>query len=205
MKKLIVWLKEMRVVLLSIAAVLVAVPAIINAGVDIYNSVEKIPKGSKEKQNSELFQKHFKESPIFTAPLEVKGAGETRQISIDVYENGDIFVVYGQSGQWFPFKAETIALERLLTGVAYAQTVAPAQTHQYIQKTDIKDGYVTQERVYTNNVKEVLTIDKNSGKVVSTKTTTAQPSEKPRQGQKSVVKANTFVIDIDSIKKAQSK
>lgn len=200
MKKFIGWLKSVRNSIIAATAVLVVVPALINSGIDVYETVRDIPRGSKERQNVELFQKHFKESPVFTAPLSIKGGGETRQVSIDVYENGDIFVLYGTNSQWFPFRPEQAFFDYDLIPRAYAQaTDGPRRGKgSYVQKNTMDSGTVTQERVYMNGVKEILRIDKNTGNIISRQTNTVPHSDLLQQNR--VKQAAPTVIDIDALK-----
>ncbi len=201
MKKMIAWLKTLKGFIAALTAVLVVLPALVHSGIDVYNAVYNIPKGIKEKNNAELFQKHFRESPVFTAPVTVKGGGDTRQVSIDVYGNGDIFVLYGTNGQWFPFSAELSAPAALLVRAAYAgPSTAPVGSGSYVQTVTMDNGTVTQERIYANGVKETVRLDKNSGRILSRQTSTASAAERKQAGQKGIKQAKPTVVNIDAIK-----
>ena len=199
MKRIIAWLKSVRTIILAATAVLVGAAALINSGIDVYQSYRHIPKGVKEKNNADLFQKHFKESPVFTKPLSIKSGGTTRQVNIDIYNNGDIFVLFGSNGQWFPFQPDVAFLQDEFVTTAYAETAeSSAGSGNYVQTNGMDGPYVTQDRVYDNGVREVIKIDKNTGNIISRETTTGQPSQ--TEGQSKVTQSKPTVIDVDAIK-----
>jgi hypothetical protein len=199
MKKMLEWLKSFHNVILALTALLVVVPSLINAGIDVYRNIRNIPKTAKEQQNAELFQRHFQEAPVYTAPLLIKQTNKNLQLNIDVYGNGDIFVRYGENGQWFPFVYKEASNNMLLVQQAFAQTTSIQGKGKYHQNNREEGKYVIQERIYENNVKEVITFDKNTGDVVSRKTSTISPTSKSMSNP--VKQSEPIVIDIDALKK----
>ncbi len=120
-KGIIAKISTFKGIVLSLTALFVVIPAMINSGIDVYNSIANIPDSIQERTNDELFKRHFKESPVFSQPIEVKTGSATLEMMLDVYENGDILIQYGDFKQWFPFKGASVAGGLPLIGVAYAQ------------------------------------------------------------------------------------
>src|SRR2546430_1483452 len=93
-----------RGVLAALLGVLVIVQSLTHGGRDAYRELTGQPMGAKEQQNSDLFTQHFKEPPVATTPFVVKTSHGDVEMTLDVYENGDAYVSYGEQSQWFPFK-----------------------------------------------------------------------------------------------------
>jgi hypothetical protein len=120
-KGIIAKISSFKGIVISLTALFVVIPAMINSGIDVYRSIAQIPDSIQEKTNDELFKRHFKESPVFSQPIEVKTGSATLEMMLDVYENGDILIQYGDFKQWFPFKGVSVARTPPFIGVAYAQ------------------------------------------------------------------------------------
>ena len=120
-KGIIAKISSFKGIILSLTALFVVIPAMINSGIDVYKSIAKIPDSIQEKTNDELFKRHFRESPVFSQPIEVKTGSATLEMMLDVYENGDILIQYGDFKQWFPFKGIQVARGLPFIGTAYAQ------------------------------------------------------------------------------------
>lgn len=122
-KGIIARLSTFKGIIVSLTALLVVIPALINSGIDVYKSIANIPAGIQEKTNDELFKRHFKDAPIFSQPIEIKTGNATLEMLLDVYENGDIFVQYGDFSQWFPFKGVSVSRGLPWPGIARAQEI----------------------------------------------------------------------------------
>lgn len=110
-----------RTILLSLTGLFIAVPALVNSGIDVYKSVINIPTNIYDKTNNELFVKHFKEKPIVSQTVEIKASNLTVPMLLEVYNAGDIYVKYGDFDQWLPFtKLKTTAYS--IFSEAYADT-----------------------------------------------------------------------------------
>lgn len=121
------WIKSARGKMISLTALLVVVPALINSGLDAYKAVANIPTNIYDRANDELFKKHFKNKPVLSQPVPVKTSEMTVEMLLEVYEDGDIFVKYGKFEQWFPFKPLTTASLQL---VAEASAQSIQETNQ---------------------------------------------------------------------------
>ncbi len=124
------WLKTTQGLMTSFVAVLVVLPSMINAFADIYVALFNIPRTLGERNNQELFQKHFQVQPVHIATSLVKPKnGEPLMMKINIYEDGDLFIEYGQYSQWFPFKQpeQATAFLNLFNNV-YAQELNALNT-----------------------------------------------------------------------------
>ena len=104
----------------AVTALLLAVAALVNGGIDVYKAVAKIPTNIYDKTNNELFQRHFGKKPVFSEPVPIKSSNLTVEMLLQVYETGDLFVRYGDFQQWLPFKAPTTKTGSLFSE-AFAQ------------------------------------------------------------------------------------
>lgn len=207
MKKLGEWLKTTQGVIVAITAVLLVTPALINSAVDVYRVVADIPTGGKERQNALLFERHFREQPMLTTPLFVKTSVGQLQMTIDVYENGDIFARYGQHAQWFPFSADLHAENSGVISLAYAQgdpeELVPSG--RYLQSERFEGRSVVRERIFENKVKQVLRIDRNTGTIIEQRIERVEsPTGSPMD--KDVVEwGQPIVVDIEALKRAREQ
>ena len=103
-------------------ALLVAVAALINGGVDVYKAVLKVPRNIYERTNEELFKKHFGKPPIVSQPVPIKASGITVEMLLQVFDTGDVFIRYGDFQQWLPFHQPKTALEAFFAE-AFAQSL----------------------------------------------------------------------------------
>ena len=207
MKKLGEWLKTSQGVIVAITAVLLVTPALINSAVDVYHVVADLPIGGKERQNALLFKRHFREQPILTTPLFVKTSGGQLSMTIDVYENGDIFARYGRHAQWFPFSADFHAKNSDMISFAYAQG-DPEESEprgRYLQSERFEGRSVVQERIFENKVKQVLRIDRNTGTIIEQRIERVEsPTGSPMD--KDVVEwGQPIVVDIEALKRAREQ
>ena len=87
---------------IGLTGVLLVIPALINAGIDIYKVLLNIPSTESERINLELFKKHFQESPVTIVPVPIKAEGGNVTMQMSIYQNGDIYAEYGLQSAWFP-------------------------------------------------------------------------------------------------------
>lgn len=114
--------------IVAITAVLIAVPALINAGHDAWVALMNLPRTDAERINSELFRKNFNKTPVAVVPVPIKHSLGTAEARFLIYEDGEVFVEYGRFSQWFPFPRAALGQERVsfsLLPQAVAQTAAP--------------------------------------------------------------------------------
>lgn len=150
--------------IVGVTGVLVVVPALINAGVDVYRRILNIPGSEGERTNIALYQKHFKQKPLFAADVPVvTDLGEVK-MSFEVYDGGDILVVYGKRSQWFPLPFNQHASTFQLIGSANAQYPAAAdQGEMYRQYQTYQGGSITRERFFEDGSVQSYAIDPRTG------------------------------------------
>lgn len=106
--------------LLALLAMLVVVPYLLNTMSHIIEAFNELPIGNKERLNVQLFKVHWKEVPVHSKNIVIQAGGKKRQLIIDVYSNGNIFVDFGDHTQWFPFKTSQLTPDFSLIDSAYA-------------------------------------------------------------------------------------
>ncbi len=138
----------------ALTALLLAVAALINSGIDVYRAIAKIPNNIYDKTNQELFQKHFGKKPIFSEPVSIKSSNFSVEMLLQVYETGDLFVRYGEFQQWLPFKTPWKTTGSLFSE-AFAQEPAEPSSDSAIRKGSIAIDIekLKQEQVYQQQVK----------------------------------------------------
>src|SRR5438105_8776000 len=102
--------------ILGATAVLVVLPAMINAGVDVYKVVLNIPTSDSERVNAELFKKYFNKPAVTSFPVPIKNSVGVVEVRFSIYEEGDVFVEFGKNSQWFPFPRTTTTTTKLAGG-----------------------------------------------------------------------------------------
>ncbi len=104
-----------------LTAILVGVPTLINAGIDVYNSVLNIPTGNVERINRDRRSAHFQEEPIFSKDFEIPTGNSKKFLKLFVYQNADIYVNYSGFEQWLPAENldnSTVSMSFLSTAFA---------------------------------------------------------------------------------------
>jgi hypothetical protein len=178
----------------GLTAALVAVTALINAGYDVYASVQKLPRTSAEKVNDKLFRKYFNKPPLVVIPVPVKHPLGTVNATFSVYDEGDVYIEYGKQTQWFEFpgaaamKGTDFSLFRAAHAAAagVGGSVSPLNvsgTPQIASVSDSISGNVlTKSRLYTNGVLEQSQIDIRTGAILNVQRSTGiVPSSPPIQ------------------------
>jgi hypothetical protein len=163
--------KNIRNWIMGVTSVLVVLPALFNAGVDIYNIVLNIPRTDAEQHNSDLFAKHFNQEPVAVLPVPVRQGPATYEARFSIYQEGDVYVEYGEMTQWFPFPAPRVgdASPFSLIATAFADEVPTQVATSYKQTESIDGSYLIRNKVYKDGVTEKQVIDMTSGKIIETK------------------------------------
>lgn len=150
--------------IVGITGVLVVIPALMNAGLDIYNVVRNIPKTETEQVNSDLFKKHFGKPPLFHGVIPVKTELGEVNMELEVHDGGDIFVRYGRRSQWFasPLRTQTVYVPFLRS--AHAQEVGVViGLGKYYQFDSMKGNELFRERYFPNGTKESYVVNPLTG------------------------------------------
>ncbi|MDP1992327.1 MAG: hypothetical protein Q8K00_15060 [Syntrophales bacterium] len=163
--------------IVGITAILVVIPALINAGLDVYNSGMNIPKTQKERTNSDMFKKYFNKHALATVPVPIKTAQGTVDMRLSIYDAGDIFVEYGNDSQWFPFPLQQrMAVVQFISSAYAGQPSPPPKgTGQYTQSDKLVGNTIERTRSYGDGTKEVYTININTGEILNQKKTQGAP------------------------------
>ncbi len=149
--------------IVGITGILVVVPALINAGADVYASVANLPKSDAEKINLEMFEEHFGKNPLHRGEIPVKTSTGTMSMELEVHTGGDILIRYGNSSQWFRSPVKEIGATFSLVGTAFAQTSTANSNGNFYQHDTLKGGQILRERFYSNGEKKTFVIDRKTG------------------------------------------
>ncbi|MEN9849318.1 MAG: hypothetical protein RL368_2058 [Pseudomonadota bacterium] len=213
------WIKTTQGVITGIVAVLVILPSLFNALIDVYISFFNIPKSINEHNNQQLFQSHFQEKPIHSGMNVIKTDTGNLSMKVSIYRNGDIFVEYGDYSQWFPYHPPK-ELKKTSSGIswlisdAYAEDyptgLSPCELAKQGEQTntnvatsyllkDVRQGEnVLRERIYADGCRETLSINVNTGQIMLRKleiiTLSEQQKQSLREGQG--IQITPQVIDI---------
>lgn len=175
---------DMRNWIIGLTAVLLVIPSLVNAGLDIYKSLINFPKTRSEQINNRLFSDNFGKSPLVTIPVPIKTRHKTVNMKLSIYEGGDIFAEYGNYSQWFPFPTEQTGARSLVPS-AYAEPPKPVDApREYTQVDTLKGKVIERERIYSDGTTERYTINRNTGKiqnkVISQETPPQSDTTKPQ-------------------------
>lgn len=120
------WINSLTGRIAAATAAVTTVIALVNGAGDLIKTMLNLPKNIYEETNDALFKKNFLKPPIVSQPVEIKTASAKVEMLLQVYENGDVFVRYGEFQQWLPFKSVKISSASILP-LAAAQTQTPVQ------------------------------------------------------------------------------
>lgn len=152
----------------GLTGVLLVVPALINAGADIYVAYNKLPRTETEKANVELFEKYFGKEPVARLPLPIKDGAVTYEVKFSVYDGGDVFVEYGEMTQWFPFPKRNANATAGLSPIPSAVAQDLSQLYgPYRQFDSIEGVMLIRTRHYASGATEQQIIDMRSGQIVN--------------------------------------
>lgn len=148
----------------GITGILIVVPALINAGADVWASLANLPKSEAEKANVVLFKKHFGNDPLHRGEIPIKTALGTMKMELEVHSGGDIFVRYGQRSQWFQSPVIKVVSIPSFIGTAHAASEKVRPTLRFRQLDTFRNGAIHRERYYTDGSKRTYVIDPATGK-----------------------------------------
>lgn len=193
------WSKLTKLVV-GLTGVLLVIPSLINSAKDIYNSINEIPRSDSERLNVELFKKYWGKTPIGELPLLISRGGANYMVSFKVYDEGDVYMQYGNRIQWFAFPSSTgpsISKGAVIpTAEADDSSYRPIDSmFRPIQQIDsFEGGNAISEKLYINGIRERQVIDLRTGRIVNQ---TIRQAPVPQDG---VVPKNTdsFRIDLNA-------
>jgi hypothetical protein len=149
----------------SLTGVLVVLPALINAGIDIRSTIMNLPQTESEQINSEMFKKYFGKTPLTAMNVPIGLDLGTVNLHLEVHSEGDILVKVGEMSQWFEFPRPSPILGSNIISSANASDAEPVdQPDSYQQRDSIKDGKMQREYYYPGkNYKKICEIDTVTG------------------------------------------
>ena len=157
--------------IVGLTSILIVLPALINAGVDLYSIVLQLPRTEAEKTNEVLFRTYFDVKPVFIYPIPIKQNNGIVEVEFKIYEKGDVYVKYGNFSQWFPFpssesvKKKRMGLSFISNAMAQVQLV-PKGLGGYQQTDQLRGTNIIRQRVYENGVIETQVIDTRTGEIL---------------------------------------
>ncbi len=165
-------LGTLRARIIAFTGVLVVVPALINAGYDVFATYAKLPRSLGERDNADLFEKYFGKVPLVVNALPIRSTLGVMDVRFSVYDEGDIHVEFGDRTQWFKFAKAPPKANGLLSlfPSANAQSVMPAATTAAPvrrQMEHIEGGQLVRVRELSAGRAEVLHYDLRTGQIVS--------------------------------------
>lgn len=195
----------------GLLGVLVVLPSLINAGLDVYSSLLKLPKTEAERINEKLFREYFGKQPVATVPVPIKQNNGIVEVRFAIYDKGDVFVEFGSFSQWFPFPAgqgeakKPVSFSLMSSAYAQAPTSAsPQGVGQYKQTDKIHGGALVREKIYENGVIENQVIDTRSGDILdSSARQTAQTLPALPASGAALAVPKVAPIDLDQYRKTQ--
>jgi hypothetical protein len=164
---------NLRALVARATGVLLVIPALINAGYDVYAAALKLPRTDAEKVNTEMFRKYFNKAPLATLPVPVKSSIGTVDARFAIYEEGEIYVEFGKLSQWFPFphtdhpKRVEFSLFPSAFAQGFARVDLPGQGAIASQREAIRGGVLDRSRIYVDGTTEQRKIDLRSGSTLS--------------------------------------
>lgn len=193
----------------GLIGVLVVLPSLINAGLDVYSSLLKLPKTEAERINEKLFREYFGKQPVATVPVPIKQNNGMVEVRFAIYDKGDVFVEFGNFSQWFPFPSpESTAKAPVgfsLMSSAFAQAPAPMPPQgmgRYQQIDQMQGEALRREKIYENGVIENQLIDTRSGDILDSSVRQSDQRKLPAQQPGVPLAVPTVVpIDLDQYRK----
>lgn len=188
-------------------AVLVVLPALLNAGYDVYAAAMQLPRTDAERVNSDLYRKNFNKAPVATVPVPIKNDLETVDVKFAIYEEGDVLVEFGKSSQWFTFpKANgTKRVSMSLLPSAFAQTPnsRPNSPAAIASQTETLSGStLLRSRIYQDGRTETRKIDIRTGDTLEVHAGEISKDRIP-VGNKTPPAFKIDTIDLQKLRKVQ--
>lgn len=196
----VAYFAHVKLWLTGLVGVLVVLPSLVNAGLDVYSSLLKLPKTEAERINERLFRDNFGKQPVATIPVPIKQNNGLVEVRFQIYDKGDVFVQFGNFSQWFPFPATESDIQKpqgfsLMSSAYAALPDQPQGVGQYQQTDKMQDGAILRETTYENGVVERQVIDTRSGDILDS--STRKVEQKPLPAPPSPAPAVPKVVPID--------
>jgi hypothetical protein len=158
--------KKIRNLIAGLTGVLVVLPALINAGMDIRNALLNIPQTEAGITNNKLFKKYFGQPPLLINTVPIISEFGTIDMELQVFSKGDILVKYGDYSHWFQFPLTKTTVSNSIISSAFASDAEKFdQPDTYQQRDIMKEGKIQREYYYPGrNYKRVCEIDTVSGR-----------------------------------------
>ncbi len=178
-----------RLRIIALTGVLVVVPALLNAGYDVYATVAQLPRSANERDNLDLFRKYFGKAPLVVNALPIRSTLGVKDVRFSVYEEGDVHVEFGDGSQWFKFAKVPPKASGLLSlfPSANAQTVPPATAAAQSARRQIEHiegGRLIRVRELPTGRAEEIHYDLRTGQIVKRQNVDAQTVFKSGAAQK---------------------
>jgi hypothetical protein len=186
----------------GLVGILVVLPSLINAGLDVYASLLKLPKTEAERINEKLFRENFGKQPVATIPVPIKQNNGLVEVRFQIYDKGDVFVQFGNFSQWFPFPstedgAQKAAGFSLMSNAYAVMPPQPQGVGQYQQNDKMQDGAILREKTYENGVVESQVIDTRSGDILNSSARKIELKSLPSVPNPVPVVPKVVPIDLD--------
>ncbi len=193
---------HLKLWLTGLIGVLVVLPSLVNAGLDVYSSLLKLPKTEAERINERLFRDNFGKQPVATIPVPIKQNNGLVEVRFQIYDKGDVFVQFGNFSQWFPFpspdgEAKTPLGFSLMSNAYAVMPPQPQGVGQYQQTDKMQDGSILRETTYENGVVESQVIDTRSGDILDSSARKIEPKSLPPAPSPAPVVPKVVPIDLD--------
>ncbi|WP_139834232.1 MULTISPECIES: hypothetical protein [unclassified Pseudomonas] len=187
---------KLKKTIVGLAGVLVVIPSLINSAYAIYASINKLPRTDSERINVEFFKKYWGKKPVNELPVSIKRGGADYQVNFSVWDEGDVFIQYGNMSQWFAFPSQpsTLASGNSIIMSAYADSGPGFQKFDggYKQMDSFDGNNAIRERNYFNGIKERQVFDVRTGEIINRSITEGPPVPGAIKSQKPVT------IDLNS-------
>ncbi|AVR97928.1 hypothetical protein [Pseudoduganella armeniaca] len=191
--------------LIGVTGILVGIPALVNGAFDVYASLANLPKTDAERVNVELFKKYFNKPPVATVPVPIKQNHGIVEVRFQVFDEGDVYVEYGNLTQWFPFPKESAEKREISFNFISNAVARQAQLYgkgAVMQQESLRNGRLIRERTWPNGVAETLEIDTRTGDVVSRNSRRIDPMV---QRSHKLMEHEVKAIDLDSLRAARER
>lgn len=163
------WSKLTKIVI-GLTGVLVVVPALINSARDVYYAINQLPRSDVERSNEIFFKKYWGKDPLGKLPVVISRNGIAHQFNVNVYQEGDLSVQFGDQIQWFAFPEQrgTLSDFGFFIPSAFAEDIRSRFFDvDLIRQTDSLEGRnAIRENIYKDGSVERQVIDVRTGVVV---------------------------------------
>lgn len=173
--------KKVTIILATATLAVTSLLTLVITTKDIWKELKTFGTSENELVNRRLFEYHFKHQPIHSKQIVINTHGPAISVSVDIYENGDVYVSSSRGSQWFP--AHEIDAYNQFSFLNSAYAMEPGKykilTGKYKQENELKDDKVIRKRTYDSGKQEILTIDKNSGNILEQRVIDIPQEQRP--------------------------